>query len=87
MKKINTSGYHPQTDGLVERFNSTIQGMMVKSSDVNVMEWDKQLPFLLFAYRTVIQESMKESPFYLLDPRLPSRTILEQSYHVFSRLR
>ena len=22
MKKVNTSGYHPQTDGLVEKFNS-----------------------------------------------------------------
>ena len=24
VKKINTSGYHPQTDGLVEKFNSTL---------------------------------------------------------------
>ena len=82
MKKINTSGYHPQTDGLVEKFNSTIQGMMAKTGDANVMEWDKQLPFLLFAYRTVVQESTRESPFYLLygrDPRLPSGTILDQS--------
>ena len=82
MKKINTSRYHPQTDGLVEKFNSTIQSMIAKSSDGNVMEWDKQLPFLLFAYRSVVQESTKESPFFLLygrDPRLPTGTLLEQS--------
>ena len=54
-KKINTSGYHPQTDGLVEKFNSTIQGMIAKSSEKTIYEWDKQLPFLLFAYRSVIQ--------------------------------
>ena len=41
--KINTSGYHPQTDGLVEKFNSTLQGMIAKSTDPN---WDKRLPLL-----------------------------------------
>ena len=86
MKKINTSGYHPQTDGLVENFNSTIQSMISKSSDGNVMEWDKQLPFLLFPYRSMVQESTKESPFFLLygrDPRLPSGTLLEQSHTTY----
>ena len=82
MMKINTSGYHPQTDGLVEKFNSTIQSMLAKTNDRNVMEWDQQLPLLLFAYRSVIQESTRESPFFLLygrNPRLPSGTLLDQS--------
>ena len=82
IRKINTSGYHPQTDGLVEKFNSTLQGMISKASDKNPTEWDKQLPLLLFAYRSVVQESTKESPFFLLydrDPRLPTGTILGQS--------
>ena len=34
VRKINTSGYHPQTDGLVERFNSTLTNMIAKSCDV-----------------------------------------------------
>ena len=37
--------------------------------------WDSHLPFTLFAYRTSIQESTKESPFFLLygrDAKLPS---------------
>ena len=82
IKKINTSGYHPQTDGLVEKFNSTLQNMIAKSTDPNTMEWDKRLPLLLFAYRSVIQESTKESPFFLVygrDPRLPTGSLLEQS--------
>ena len=86
IKKINTRGYHPQTDGLVEKFNSTIQSMLAKSNDRNVMKWDQQLPFLLFTYRSVIQESTKESPFFLLygcDPRLPSGTLLDQSRTTF----
>lgn len=56
--------------------------MISKASDKNPSEWDKQLPLLLFAYRSVVQESTKESPFFLLygrDPRLPTGTILEQT--------
>ena len=34
VEKINTSGYHPQTDGLVEKFNSTLISMIAKSCDV-----------------------------------------------------
>ena len=82
MKKINTSGYHPQTDGLVEKFNSTILAMLAKCTDGSVIEWDKKLPFVLFAYRSTIQSSTKESPFFLLygrDPRLPSGSILDQA--------
>ena len=30
VKKINTSGYHPQTDGLVEKFNSTLISLISK---------------------------------------------------------
>ena len=66
IKKINTSGYHPQTDGLVENFNSTLQNMIAKSTDPNGMEWDKKLPLLLFAYCSIVQESTKESPFFMM---------------------
>ena len=79
IKKVNTSGYHPQTDGSVERFNSTLINMLSKCAEKNGIDWDKQLPYVLFAYRATIQESTKESPFYLLygrDPRLPSECAL-----------
>ena len=42
-------------------------------------DWDERLPYILFAYRTSIQESTKDSPFYLLygrDARLPSDEII-----------
>ena len=29
--KVNTSGYHPQCDGLVEKFNNTLINMLAKS--------------------------------------------------------
>jgi len=81
MKKINTSGYHPQTDGLVEKFNSTLINLMAKCCETRQHDWDEHLPLLLFAYRSSLQESTRESPFFLLygrDPRLPTETALSQ---------
>lgn len=38
--KINTSGYHPQCDGLVEKFNSTLINMLAKSVGKYRRDWD-----------------------------------------------
>lgn len=40
VKKLNTLGYHPQMDGLVEKFNSTLINMIAKSSEESPGEWD-----------------------------------------------
>ena len=32
-KKLNTTGYHPQCDGMVERFNRTLITMLRKQAD------------------------------------------------------
>ena len=63
---IRTSPYHPQTDGLVERFNQTLKSMLRKSATQEGKDWDKLLPYLLFAYREVPQASTGFSPFKLL---------------------
>ena len=57
---------HPQTDGLVERFNRTLTDMLAKTVEKNGKNWDTQIPYVLFAYRTSPQESTNESPFFLL---------------------
>jgi hypothetical protein len=66
IKGLTTSPYHPQTDGLVERFNGTLKSMIRKFIDEEPGNWDKLLPYLLFAYREVPQESTGFSPFELL---------------------
>ena len=79
IKKVNTSAYHPQCDGLVERFNRTLTEMLSKSVPVGTKEWDDQLPYVLMVYRAALQASTNESPFFLLygrDPKLPSETLL-----------
>ena len=66
IKRIRTTPYHPQTDGLVERFNGTLKGMLRKFVSRNQKDWDQYLPYLLFAYREVPQETTGFSPFELL---------------------
>ena len=58
IKRIRTSPYHPQTDGLMERFNGTLKMMLRKFVSRNQKDWDDYLPYLLFAYREVPQESV-----------------------------
>ena len=44
VKGIRTSPYHPQTDGLVERFNQTLKGMLRKTVQDEGKDWDKMIP-------------------------------------------
>ena len=66
IKPIRTTPYHPQTDGLVERFNQALKAMLRKMTLSGQRSWDKLLPYVLFAYREVPQASTCFSPFELL---------------------
>lgn len=63
IRKSNTTAYHPQTDGLVERFHHTFTDMLAKSVQQGGKDWDLRLPYVLFAYRASPQTSTGESPF------------------------
>ena len=79
IKKANTTAYHPHIDGLVERFHRTLTDMLAKRVQRSGKDWDEQLPYVLFAYRSSVQMSTQESPFYLLygrDSRLPAAEVL-----------
>ena len=79
VKKVNARAYHPQSDGLIERFNRTLTDMLAKSVSTGTSDWDEKLPYVLFSYRASLQFSTGESPFFLLycrDPQLPTETIL-----------
>ncbi len=74
IKHIVSLAYHPQTNGLVERFNQTVQRSLLKMVQESEKKWENYLESVLFAYRTSKQASTKYSPFFLLygrEPRLP----------------
>jgi hypothetical protein len=60
------SPYHPQSNGLVERFNRTLCSSLAKYVQVMEEDWDKFLPSVLFAYRTMRHNTTKFEPFSLV---------------------
>ena len=66
VRELQTSPYHPQTDGVVERFNKTLKDMLRKTACEAGKDWDRLIPFILFAYQEAPPASTGFSPFELL---------------------
>ena len=49
-----SAAYHPQTNGLDERFNQTLVNTLTKMVDGKEEEWDSFINAALFAYRYII---------------------------------
>ena len=64
-----TSAYHPQTNGLVEKFNHTIQSCLLKVVNENQTDWDLHLDPVLFAIRTSKHKSTGYTPYELVYKR------------------
>jgi len=64
--KLNTTAYHPQCDGMVERLNRTLKGMLRKHAARFGPQWDRYLSGVLWAYRNTPHESTREKPSFLL---------------------
>lgn len=65
-KKVSATAYHPQTNGLVERFNNTFVEAISAYVSTNQNDWDLYIPAILLAFRVLPSVSTGNSPFYLL---------------------
>ena len=66
IKHLMSTPYHPQTNGLVERFNRTLCEALAKTAAEHLDEWDKFIAPVLFAYRTSKHSTTRMTPFYLV---------------------
>ena len=65
--KLNTTAYHPECDGMVERFNWTLKAMLQKHVGRFGTQWDQYLSVVLWAYRnTPLNTTGKKHHIYYL---------------------
>ena len=57
IKKTHTTLYHPQSDGMVERFNRTLKTMLSVFVNEHHTDWDVHLPFVMMEYRSSMHET------------------------------
>ena len=64
--KTFTKPYHPQSDGLVERFNRTLGAITSQFVNMNHTNWNEKLAQVQLAYRSSLQETTKFTTHFLV---------------------
>lgn len=75
IKKINSTAYHPETNGALERSHSTLINYLKNYINIYQCDWDNSLDFAIFSYNTTVHTSTKFPPFELVfgnKARIPS---------------
>ena len=63
IRRQHTTAYHPQTDGLIDRFNGTLVEGLAMYVSSNQTDWDKHTPMVLFAYHVPLMPLLENCPF------------------------
>ena len=66
IKQYKSSGYHPESQGALERIHQTLKNMIRPYCFDTEKDWDEGIHLLLFAVREYVQESVWFSPSELV---------------------
>ena len=83
INRLKTTPYHPQCDGISERFVQTLKQMITSFVDENHSNWDQLLNKLTYAYNSSVHSATKQSPFQMQfgrKPKIPLDLIIDNSY-------
>ncbi len=64
--KTRTTALHPQSDGMMERFNRTLENELAIFIEKHQQDWDSHVPLILLAYRSPVHESTGKTPSFLM---------------------
>ena len=66
MDKTCTTALHPQSDGMVERLNRTLENQLTVFVEKHQQDWDDHVPLILLAYCSAVHESTGQTPSCLM---------------------
>ncbi len=78
-QRATTSGYHPATNGLCERFWSSLKTMLRMYVNEDQDNWDEMLPLVTYSYNMGMRSSTGYTPYELVfghQPHLPIDLLL-----------
>lgn len=66
VKKTRSTPYRPSSNGLIEKFNQTLENMIKGFVNKNKTDWDQYIGLLMGAYRSTIHPATGFTPNYLM---------------------
>src|SRR5436190_21161158 len=64
--KIQTTAYHPESNGALERSHRTLAEYLRHYIDEDQTDWDEWIPFAMFTYNTTPHTATGYTPFELI---------------------